>query len=413
MTLFYIYFLSIVGFILCDQLSIIGGTFETDPSCQSRCMSDEGGIENSCMCQDLITHHQPVIGLNAINKLSTNGMMMRSLRNCTDESSPEYDDTSKTYCFIHMLQYTELVKCTEAYYNMNATHQQEIVSLDSQLKTCKIHVEESEAQYNIALQKFLILEDRYRDQEKIYNLSIAAYDKRLAKVDKEMRDLKVQSEKSKDRYLESISIRTKLEKDINDLRFAATRTYVNTTLIIEDWMRFATRCIDRLIRLKNRITLRLAPFFTKKKTKLHQFFHKNRSWINPWMIFKKKSLQKIHGILTSLTKNFWLLNKLFTALSNFIKGTRLSIASIIDGLDLFLMRMLNIPFQTTNGMMHPVFKENRIAMCLLVVHENVNLVADFIVGFVITAMFPVFWTCMFRFCLFLSLSALTFMAFFV
>jgi hypothetical protein len=106
----------------------------------------------------------------------------------------------------------------------------------------------------------------------------------------------------------------------------------------------------------------------------------------------------------------WFSKKVVDTLNDALEVTRLSVADIVNGIDLLVMGMLNLPYHADNSLVHPVFRENRIAMFLLCLHDNAYLIADYIIGFVIMwifrRMFPMLWVCTFLLISLCSLSAL-------
>jgi len=296
---------------------------------------------------------------------------------------------SRAYC-MEAFQLTERVNC------MNITHHQDQPSLKSQLKLCKLQIEDTESKYNDALQKFIFVEERFRQQEDIHNKTLSSFELRLVKMAKDMQELKRKDEKSREMYLESVTARTNLEKELNEIRFTVSRTYINTTLIVQDCTRAVSRRIDRLFRSNDRVSRWMKQKLARMKARLNLLYHEfiRPWWTHPWV-------QKFHSdYLFEILENTWFFKMVFPLICKILEGTKLSIASIIETLDILCMRFLHLPYRADEGLLHPSFRENKIAIFLFMIREHACLIADYILGYGILRslrwMFPTLWALTFR-----------------
>jgi hypothetical protein len=306
-------------------------------------------------------------------------------------SSPHRCDTTKRTCKI-----------------LNLSYKQRLAQCQSHIKLCKIHEQDIEAKYNVAMQKFILLEDRYKHQEYSYNVSMANYDDRMRKMIEEVRELQRGRERDKDRYHESIKERTKLENELRDIRFKAARTYVNTTLIVEHTIKFISRHLDRLLRSRQTYKHRFQPQRQRKRKDLNILLQCFDNWFRPLAMISCDRLFKF----TQWIRRMWILNKAFNILNNIIVATDLTVASIVLGLTHSIMRLLKVSYFGDEQEVIASYAENRVAIALYRIHQSHNQISKHIIGLIICSFLfqtnPRLWKRFLKVIVFISAPALLF-----
>jgi len=147
--------------------------------------------------------------------------------------------------------------------------------------TCRLELVESNSNFNEALQKFISLEERYTHLQSSHNRSAAIREEKIADLKLELKKMERQAELSRERYIDSRSDVTRLEKALLEMNYKSRRTYVNTTLIAEDITRFVSRRVDRIYRYCERFAKKASPRYKRMRSDIRASYRQYERSLAP------------------------------------------------------------------------------------------------------------------------------------
>lgn len=112
--------------------------------------------------------------------------------------------------------------------------QSQISNLSQSYKTCKAESAEIQASYNDALQKTSKLEESLARKSNLHTETAREFREQIASLEAKVEQADKKYKALQDKYFAARGESTEMEKELRRIRFESQRTYVNTTLILQD-----------------------------------------------------------------------------------------------------------------------------------------------------------------------------------